>query len=204
MAIEVILFDLGKVLFDFDLNKLASDFAASSSTKNYAQISNMLANHWEFIAEYEKGQISSENFYRTMAKTLDLKMSCIEFSQSWNNIFTPCPEVIEFAKCLSSKYNLGILSNTNDLHFEFLKNKYPQVFESFKNHHLSYKMNARKPEKEIYQKVINFYNIPAEKIFFTDDLDKNIKPAKELKISAFTFDSLSGLKQNLNLSGVAF
>jgi putative hydrolase of the HAD superfamily len=135
---------------------------------------------------------------------LGLTMPYDKFCDSWNNIFIPFNDVINFLGLLSKKYKLSLLSNTNDLHFEFLKNKYPQVFQYFTNYHLSYKMNARKPDNEIYQKVIDFYDIEPNKIFFTDDLAINVETAKKLKISAFKFEGLLKLKQDLTLSGVKY
>ena len=59
-----------------------------------------------------------------------------------------------------------------------------------------------KPDVEIYRKMIDFYNIDPAGIFFTDDLEKNINSAKELNISAFKFDGLKKLKEDLNSVGV--
>jgi putative hydrolase of the HAD superfamily len=203
MSIEVIVFDLGKVIFDFDISKLSNDLSRSS-TKTYYDINNILSNHWEIVAQYEKGQISSKLFYEKVTDLLGLTMPYDKFCDSWNNIFIPFNDVINFLGLLSKKYKLSLLSNTNDLHFEYLKNKYPETFNSFKYLHLSYKMQARKPETEIYKKVIDFYNINPSSIFFTDDLDKNINSAKELNISAFKFEGLEKLKEDLNSLGVVF
>jgi len=203
MPIEVIVFDLGKVIFDFDLSKLSNDLS-HSSTKNCHDINNILLNHWEIVAQYEKGQVSSQRFYEMFIKSLELKMPYDQFCDLWNNIFTPFNDVISFLGLLSKKHDLSLLSNTNDLHFEFLKNKYPQVFQYFTNYHLSYRMNARKPDSEIYQKVIDFYDIEPNKIFFTDDLDINVETAKQLKISAFKFEGLLKLKHDLTLVGVKY
>ncbi|MGE4385288.1 MAG: HAD family hydrolase [Endomicrobiaceae bacterium] len=203
MSIEVIVFDLGKVVFDFDISKLSSGFS-KSSTKPYQDINSILLNHWEIVAEYEKGRISSKAFYENVMKALDMKISYLNFCDIWNDIFTPFGDVTAFLPLLSSRYKLSLLSNTNDLHFEFLKNKYPHIFKYFTNYHLSYRMNTRKPEEEIYKKTIAFYNIEPEKIFFTDDLSVNVDKAREMKISAFKFDGLSKLKRDLSFAGVKY
>jgi len=203
MTIDVIVFDLGKVIFDFDISKLSVGFSKSSA-KPYKDIDRILLEHWEIIAEYEKGRISSENFYDKVSNALDMKIQYSEFCNIWNDIFTPFNDVADFLALLSKNYSLSLLSNTNDLHFQFLKNRYPHIFGYFTNYHLSYKMDARKPEKEIYRKTIDFYNVEPEKIFFTDDLQINVEKAREMNISAFKFEGLQKLKRDLSLAGVRY
>jgi len=201
MAIEVVVFDLGKVIFDFDINKLSTQFHLSSQ-KSKKDIVDLISGHKDLFVNYEKGLITSQEFYNQMTALLDLKIEYKSFCDIWNDIFTPFYDMLDFINILSKKYNLAILSNTNDLHFEFLQNKYPEIFNCFKYLHLSYKMKSRKPETEIYQKVIDFYSINPANIFFTDDLEKNINAARGLNISAFKFEGLAKLKKDLNSQGV--
>lgn len=201
MAIEVVVFDLGKVIFDFDINKLSTQFHLSSQ-KSKKDIVDLISGHKDLFVNYEKGLITSQEFYNQMTALLDLKIEYKSFCDIWNDIFTPFYDMLDFINMLSKKYNLAILSNTNDLHFAYLQNKYPETFACFKHLHLSYKMNARKPDAEIYRKVIDFYNIDPAGIFFTDDLEQNINSAKELNISAFKFNGLKKLKEDLNYMGV--
>lgn len=165
MAIEVVVFDLGKVIFDFDINKLSTQFHLSSQ-KSKQDIVDLISGHKDLFINYEKGLITSHEFYNQMTILLDLKMDYKSFCDIWNDIFTPFCDMIDFINILSKKYNLAILSNTNDLHFEYLQNKYPETFSCFKYLHLSYKMKSRKPDPEIYRKVIDFYNIDPAGIFY--------------------------------------
>lgn len=201
MAIEVIVFDLGKVIFDFDINKLSTRFHLSSQ-RSKQDIVDLISGHRDLFVNYEKGLITSQEFYNQMIILLSLRIDYKSFCDIWNDIFTPFYDMIDFINILSKKYNLAILSNTNDLHFDYLQNKYPEIFAYFKHLHLSYKMKSRKPDAEIYKKVIDFYNIEPASIFFTDDLEKNINSAKELNISAFKFEGLKKLKEDLSSLGV--
>ncbi len=203
MAIDVLVFDLGKVIFDFNLEKLAGGFHLSSK-KSKKEIFALLSDHIELFADYEKGLIDSESFYNKVSELMDMQTDYLTFCDIWNDIFTPVKGMDSLIKRLSASNNLAILSNTNDLHFEFLKNKYPEIFSYFTNLHLSYKMCSRKPDKKIYEQVINFYGIDPSKIFFTDDLERNIIPARQLGINAHRFDNIEILKKNLSFLGVKF
>ncbi|MCR4662889.1 MAG: HAD hydrolase-like protein, partial [Endomicrobiaceae bacterium] len=101
------------------------------------------------------------------------------------------------------KYNLALLSNTNDLHFKYLYDIYKDFFDNnFKKLFLSYEMKQRKPEKEIYLSVIDFYKTGPQNIFFTDDNKKNIDVAKKLGIKAYDFETVTKLKDDLKSFGI--
>ncbi|WP_413853184.1 HAD family hydrolase [Candidatus Ruminimicrobium bovinum] len=202
-SVEVIIFDLGKVIFDYDLEILAKAFRENSTNaEKFCSADEFIHLNDELFFAYEKGEISSPELYEQVKKLLNLKLDYKKFCDVWNNIFTANKDVMDFICELSKKYNVSLLSNTNDLHFNFIKQNNEDFFKNFKALHVSHLMHCRKPEKQIYQKVINFYNIKPEKLFFTDDLDINIQAARKEGISAYKFTGLKNLKENLISSGV--
>ena len=100
------------------------------------------------------------------------------------------------------KYELALLSNTNELHFDYLYKDYSDFFKNFKKLHLSYLMNLRKPDIEIYNEVLKYHNIKPENMFFTDDNQENIDAAKKAGIRAYTFKNVIKLKQDLADFGI--
>lgn len=204
MSGKVFVFDLGKVIFDYDLNKLCKSLS-KYSTKQFLfkDMDSFIYANEELFSQYEKGQISSIEFYKKIAGILSLENLAFEdFSVIWNDIFMPMQDVIELINLLSKKYELAILSNTNQLHFDYLYKKYFDFFMNFKKLHLSHLMNARKPEKEIYKQVIEIHNVQPENIFFTDDKPENIYSAILMGIKAFQFKNFSKLKQDLESFGL--
>ncbi len=129
-------------------------------------------------------------------------LSFEKFSDIWNDIFTPMDDVIELVKSLSTKHEIALLSNTNELHFDYLYEKYSDFFKSFKKMHLSYLMNLRKPDIDIYKEVMKYHNIEPENMFFTDDNQENIDAAKKTGIKAYTFTNVMKLKQDLRDFGI--
>jgi putative hydrolase of the HAD superfamily len=206
MSDKVIVFDLGKVIFDYDLN-LISKSLSKFSNKNPSLFNNMeqfLYSNKDLFSKYEKGLISSIDFYRKMVDILFLEdLSFENFSNIWNNIFIPKQDVIDLIKSLSDKYTISLLSNTNELHFDWLYKNYKTFFDkNFKKLFLSYEMKERKPEENIYTSLIKFYNINSKNIFFTDDNQENIEVAKKLGIQAFVYQNIDKLKEDLNVFGI--
>ena len=130
------------------------------------------------------------------------KLSFEKFSDIWNNIFTPIQDVIDLVISLSHRYDLAMLSNTNELHFNFLYKKYPDIFLKFKKLHLSYLMHERKPDAQIYEQVIKEHNIEPHNIFFTDDNKENVYSAMLCGIKAFSFKNIIKLRQDLESFGI--
>jgi putative hydrolase of the HAD superfamily len=204
MSDKVIIFDLGKVIFDYDLSLISKALSEYSSEKClFGNMEHFIVTHIDLFSKYEKGLISSQDFYKSMIDLLKLKsLSFDKFCDIWNNIFTPIQDVIDLIISLSYSYELALLSNTNELHFDFLYKKYPDVFLNFKKLHLSYLMNARKPDKEIYEQVIKFHNAEPQNIFFTDDNNENIYSAMVMGIKAFQFKNIVKLRQDLESFGI--
>ena len=203
MSIKVIVFDLGKVLFDYDLNLISNAFIPYAQKKeDLKDINKFMMSNDEFFSKYEKGKISSEDFYNELSEIAGLNVDYEKFCNLWNNIFTPIQNMLNFIPKLNKKYRLAILSNTNELHYEFLETLYPDLFKNFNDFFLSYRMTLRKPEKEIYKQVIDYYELKAKELFFTDDLDINVIAAKKAGINAFVFKNLEKLKKDLSMHGV--
>ncbi len=204
MSQKVIVFDLGKVIFDYDLNIAAKAlYPYCSKAALFKGVIDFMIKNEKVLSEYEKGLISSVEFYDSIVSLLGIKKLSFEnFSKICCDIFTPNQDIIDFTGFLSEKYELAILSNTNQIHFDYLYEKYKDVFLCFKNLHLSHLMNMRKPEKEIYEYLISFYDTSAENIFFTDDNDENVYCAIASGIKAFSFKNIVKLKQDLTSFGI--
>lgn len=196
---KVVVFDLGKVIFDYSIEKMAEGFLAYSREEKPDFTSIYPAT---FL--YEKGQISSEGYYNEVVRLLSLEnLSFEKFSEIWNEIFTANNDIIEIIKEISKKNIVALLSNTNELHFEYLYNLNKEFFDTcFKKLHVSYLMNARKPEKNIYKQVIEFHKVSPENMFFTDDVPENVNAAKEQGINAFLFEGAEKLKKDLKSFGI--
>jgi putative hydrolase of the HAD superfamily len=202
MSTKVIVFDLGNVIFKFDLMKFIKAYIQRIPDHKITDFNKLIPTYSEFAYSYEKGNISSFDFYAILAKRTHYNGTYNEFVLQWNNIFEPIPETIELIVELANNYKLAILSNTNELHFDYLKDRYPGVFVLFNDFFLSYKFRSRKPEDKIYQHLIrhySIYNILPSEIFFTDDIEENIEAAKKIGINSYlftkTYDLIKKLKE---------
>jgi putative hydrolase of the HAD superfamily len=199
-AVEVLLFDLGNVILPFSHYQIAEKLAPLSRRHERpdpaAIFSYLFDLHRGLVNDYETGRLSSQAFFDTVRKAFDLQLSFDRFVPIWNEIFTEDHAVSALIRSLRGKRKLGLLSNTNPLHYEFIHSTFP-IVRSFDRCILSHEVGAKKPAAEIYQEAIRWASVAPEKILFIDDAQRNIEGAEALGIQTIRFVSAQRLKEEL-------
>lgn len=202
--IRVVLFDLGRVLVDFD-HKRAAERISSFCPKSPLEIYNLFFESEATVA-FEAGKITPENFYLEVKNMLNLKLSYDSFIPIWNDIFFLSPKnrsIFRLVNTLRARYKTALLSNINTLHYEYIKKNFP-VFGVFDKVFLSFELGLIKPDKEIYNKVIRELEVSPREIFYTDDRADLIESAKSLGIRGCVFTGFEQLIGDLDDAGVVF
>jgi len=192
---RVFLFDLGRVIIDFDHR------IAVGKIKKYCSLAENdiydLFFDSNITDRFEKGKLSPQDFYREIKNMLKIDISYEEFAPIWNEIFTPHPGMLEVLETLKNGYSLYMVSNINQMHYEYLKDKFSQYFKYFKHIFLSYELGLRKPDPRIYEYIINKIKFMPKDIIYIDDRPELINSAKTIGIDAFVFNSTSDLIKEL-------
>jgi putative hydrolase of the HAD superfamily len=200
---KAILLDLGNVIvgLDFDRGYRA---AASRCEFSVDEIPNRIRDA-ALSVPYELGEISNEEFHRRFCEALEMRdVSLADFSRLWGDMFEPAPLLSDgLLRGLRERYRLVLLSNTNDLHFRWIREHYP-LLEHFHEYVLSYEVASMKPSPEIYRRAIQAAGCPPEECFFTDDTEPNIEGARRLGIDAVVFAGEEHLKKELARRGVVW
>ena len=149
----------------------------------------------ELGKQYEMGMITTQEFVNTF-KTLFPSISEIDFKNAWNSMLLDFPhQRLSFLKSLanSKKYRIFLLSNTNDLHISWIQKTWGRkLFSEFKNcfekFYLSHEIHLRKPNKNIYEFVIESNKLIPEETFFVDDTEENTIMANKLGIKSWNLN----------------
>jgi putative hydrolase of the HAD superfamily len=154
---------------------------------------------------YEVGEMSSEEFHRRFCDALEMRgVSFADFGRLWNDMFVPTPLLpSDLLEGLRARYRLLLLSNTNELHFRWIRERYP-LLEHFHDYVLSYQVRSLKPSPGIYQEAIRRAECRPEECFFTDDVEANVAGARRLGIDAVLFGGEKQLKTELERRGVVW
>jgi glucose-1-phosphatase len=200
MAIETLLFDLGKVIVDYDFEVAMQHFAARSSLTRDAFERVILDQTW--IRQYETGAISTEGYHQYLREKGELEMTLEEFHEAWTAVFLPDLIVPEsLLASLKSRYPLILVSNINESHASHVASRY-RIFEYFDHRILSHEVGSMKPDRRIYDVAIAASGKSPEALFFTDDRIENVQSARNLGIQAHHFRSLNELVTALKECGV--
>ncbi len=191
--IRLIIFDLGKVILDFSHVTIAEGLARHSEHKRYQDPGNimedMFLNGSGIIARYDNGDMTSEEFFSYIKKTFDLNISFLQFRQIWTEIFTENKGVRDLIERLKKDFTLFLLSNTNELHFTYIKERFPLVHK-FDRWVLSYETGLSKPDPEIYRLALSQAGVKPEEAIFIDDITGHVRGAQSVGIHAVEFKSV--------------
>lgn len=199
--IKTVIFDLGQVIVPFDFQR-AYQTLSSRYGLDIKKIPQQISSTDLFI-RYESGQISTPDFVQALTSHLGFSATVPEFGEIWSSIFerrTLIPESL-FAVLKKNGYRLVLLSNTNQLHFDFIRENYP-VLGYFDHYVLSHEAGVMKPSPAIYAEAIRHALCQPHECFYTDDIEKYAEGAKQAGIDAVQFKNYEQLREELLARGV--
>lgn len=185
--IKTIIFDFGNVFINLDIDGNTKRILDTLNINEFSDEINA------FNAFYEQGLISTNEFIEFYTENFP-KLTNDSLIEIWNSILKDFPtRRLDFLKTLkaSGNYKLILLSNTNELHINWIKEHIP-FYDDFKNcfdaFYLSHDINLRKPNNDIFEFVLNQNNINANECLFIDDIAANTNTAQQLGIHTWNIN----------------
>lgn len=198
MSPRVLFCDLGNVILPFDFEPAMKKLAALTG-KNVDQVRGVLFQP-RFQDQYERGEIGSEEFLDALRRSLGVNVADHQLAFIWNDVFTENWPMIQWLESVLGKFPIWGISNTNALHFSYIKGRYP-IVEKLDGWILSYEVGYRKPDLEIFRAALRKAGAQANEAFFVDDLPANVEAAKQLGISSHIFREVPLLVEALRREG---
>lgn len=197
---KAIIFDLGRVLIHFDFKR---GYRALEGLCPYpaAEIPKRIG-ATDLVTRFETGLVEPADFFRQFSKLLDLPIEYPRFCEIWSCIFTDplVPEAM--LEGLAKRYRLLVLSNTNAIHFEMVREQYRPLLRHFHDLVLSYEVKAMKPDPRIFAIAVERAGCRPEECFYTDDIAAYTAAAREQGIDAVTFESADQIQRELAVRGI--
>lgn len=167
-----IVFDLGKVLVDFDY-RIGARKIAARSTRKLHDLPQFLGSS-EILARFESGLLNRRQFFEEMKEFTGFTGELGEFVADFADIFLPIPPMIEFhAELRQRGFATYIFSNTNDIAIEHVRRNFP-FFSNFDDYIFSYEVGAMKPHPKIYEAMEKLCGCRGKEIIYIDDRPENI------------------------------
>jgi putative hydrolase of the HAD superfamily len=199
--IEVIFFDLGNVILPFNHYQIAEKLFPFVQEKEFKDPREVFSHIFDLmngaINAFDAGKLSPEEFFQSLKESLQLSLSFEAFVPIWNEIFVEDREVSEIIRSLKGRWRLGLLSNTDPLHFNYILSTFP-IVSVLEKWILSYEVGFKKPDIHIFQKAIEWASVKPEKILFIDDTKGHVEVAVSLGMQGIHFVSADQLKKELS------
>lgn len=191
-SIDNIIFDLGGVIINLDYSLTTQAFQDLGLT-NFEEMYSQAAQTGLFD-RFEKGLCSTSYFVNALLDYMPAGTTPNQVVAAWNAMILEFPmENIDLLRTLKEKYRIFLLSNTNEIHIQYFNRKLSQLVSEkdltpfFEKVYFSSEVNFRKPELEIFEKVINDQQLERTKTIFIDDTLQHIEGAQKAGINTFHF-----------------
>jgi glucose-1-phosphatase len=188
--IKNIIFDWGGVITDLNLDSIVRAFK-DLGFHHFGEsfIHNRGRN---YFLRFETGKIKETEFLKFLRKQLSPDVTDRQILDAWNSILGDLPAdrwnmLVEARK----SYRTFLLSNTNSLHVSYYTQKIGNLYGQkgfeplFEKIYYSHQLGMRKPDRDIYEFVLQDSRLkPGETLFIDDNLE-NIATALELGIKTY-------------------
>ena len=194
MSIKNIVFDLGRVLIKFEPKEYIEQNVPEKKREDFY---NGIFGSTEWLM-LDRGTLSYEDakkIFKERVPGADKQIDRL-FDVDLFEILQPIEENVKLLSKLKEKYNLYILSNFHQPAFEHIFKKY-DFFRLFDGHTVSCYYYLLKPEKEIYDTLIDKFNLIPEETVFIDDTKVNIDACEKEGIRGIHLPDYTELKQKL-------
>ena len=196
--IKTIIFDLGGVVLNLDVNRTLQAFARLANVPVDKLIEHNTYD--DIFHAYEMGRISTNSFLERMKQLFPGETTDEQVIDAWNAMLLDLPlDRLAHLERLRSNYKTIILSNTNELHLEAFNqiiaeatsgNKLSDYFDTV---YYSHEMGMRKPNSDIFEFVLSEHGLRADETLFIDDMIQNIEGARSVGLETWHMTDQSKL-----------
>lgn len=197
---EAVIFDLGRVLVRVDISPWTTHFFPDRDPGDIETALQQIMSE-DVVRRFMTGAIDGPEFHRQMGRTYGADLAYDDFVCIWRDIFSPMPGMEPLVRELNRTYKLGLLSDTDAIHWDFLLGRYP-FLKLIPNPTLSFRIHAMKPDPKSYQAAAASVDTPIENCFYIDDLPRNVEGARKAGMAAVRFESADQLRRDLENAGI--
>ena len=174
MQPKVVVFDLGKVLVDFDYGIAARKLATLAKVP--PDDVRRLVDQSPLLVQLETGLMNSARFFREVCAATGFCGDQKQFDALFADIFSPIDAMIDLHARL--RVPTYIFSNTNDIAVRHIRERFP-FFANFTGHIYSYEHGAMKPDPKLYEVVEKMTGASGGEILYLDDRAENVETGRQ-------------------------
>lgn len=176
MKVKAVIFDLGKVLVDFDYGIAARKLAENS--KLSADEIRSCVDQSPLLFHYESAGMTTQEFFDAVRQRIGFRSDFETFAAAFADIFSEIPEMTRLnAELRERGLPTFVLSNTNEIAIRHVRRNFP-FFANFTDYIFSFEQGVLKPHERIYEIAEERCGCRAAEILFLDDRPENVEAAE--------------------------
>lgn len=207
-TIKNIIFDYGNVIFDIDFRK-AQDAFKKLGVDNIEEIYGH-KNQSHIFDDFDKGAISAADFRNEIRRlTGHNELEDQQIDDAWNALLLGVPTGNhDLLLNIKDQYNTFLLSNNNEIHYSWIMDYLKRDFDLednssfFIKDYYSHLMGMRKPDKEIFEVVLDNHQLNPAETLFIDDSPQHLKTAEELGLQTYLMTKPDTLQRYFSINGL--
>lgn len=183
--VDAVVFDIGNVLIRFAPDDFLERLFPGDEEKQKHMLKVVYQGpQWKLL---DRGTLTYEEASRQLAQEYAGEYEAYMHAfEGWIELKTPLEEGWRAAqRCKRAGKHIYLLSNYPRKGYERLREKFADRFEIFENDVVSCYLHQMKPEKEIYQTLIDTCGIEPSRTVFIDDTLENVEGAMKMGIHGF-------------------
>ena len=200
--VDAVVLDLGNVLVFHDNPLLVRRLAERAGTGEDGARRLTEALSGPLAVAINRGELDREGIRQEVCRLAGAEIPAGEFFELWSSHFQPNEAILPRVESLSEHVPLVLLSNTNALHWDFLRPRLP-ILERFRGAVLSHEFGAAKPEAAIYVRAAEVAGVPATRAAFFDDVLAYVEAAAALGFRAGVFTDVPHFDEQLRALGLS-
>ena len=186
--IKALIFDLGNVIVPVETERTIAELAALC-WRDPAELRALIAASDE-LDRHQTGRMTTADLIAHLHQLLSFTCEAEVFNRAWNSMLVPTPLLpTELFRELSERYRLIVLSDTNEIHFEYIRENY-EAMKYFDDFVLSYEVGDVKPSPVMFREAVRRAGCDPGECLFTDDKPINIEGAINCGLQAILFTTL--------------
>jgi putative hydrolase of the HAD superfamily len=195
--VQAVIFDLGGVLVTVDFDQLWSHI--TGCTGHAIPPERLVAD--DLVRRYCTGRLTPRELHREIGARTGWSPPWDEFVTRWCGIFGVMPGMPELLAEVAARVPVGLLSDTDPLHWAHQIRHYPHV-AAIPNPTLSFRIGVMKPDPEAFRLAAANVGRPMDACLFVDDLQRNVDGARQVGMTAVRFRGAEALRDELARLGV--
>ena len=190
----VVLFDLGGVVVDVDLNWSRDAWVATTGT-SHADFDRVFLDSG-IKDQIDRGEMSEVEALTRIRELHGAPVEDHQIRHCWTSCLRTRPYSTQLVHAVSQRARCAVLSNTDPIHSAWIEGQ-SGIRDAITRWFYSYQCGSMKPESQIFLVALQGLGVPAEETVLIDARPENIAAAQRLGMDTIHYTSFESVCEGL-------